>query len=94
MKLDPEGRAGELSFLTLMELGFETSGACADQGGTGFNAVIREGEAYLQRKPASGYWTALQSAPGSPRVSEGWPDAWRLLDGMPPARTYFYCVYD
>ena len=142
LKLDPEGRAGELSFLTLMELGFETSGACADQGGTGFNAVIREGEAYLQRKPASGfradvhfllgqaygdivvlangggysadeeraeykdkapsarakaidhYTTALQSAPGSPRVSEGWPEAWRLLAGIPPARTYFYCVYD
>jgi hypothetical protein len=55
LKVDPEGRAGELSFLTLMELGFETSGACTDQGGTGFNAVIREGEAHLQRKPASGF---------------------------------------
>jgi hypothetical protein len=49
--LDPDGRAGELAFATLMEKGFETSGGCSNQHGEGFRAVIREGEAYLRRKP-------------------------------------------
>jgi hypothetical protein len=52
-RLDPDGRAGELAFLALMEKGFETSGTCSDQQGQGFRAVIREGEAHLRRKPAS-----------------------------------------
>jgi hypothetical protein len=52
-RLDPDGRAGELAFLTLMETGFETSGTCSDQQGQGFRAVIREGEARLRRNPSS-----------------------------------------
>jgi hypothetical protein len=36
-----------------MERGFETSGACRDQGGKSFRAVIREGENYIRRRPQS-----------------------------------------
>jgi hypothetical protein len=45
--LDPDGRAGELAFLTLVAKGFETSGMCSDQQGEGFLTVISRGEAYL-----------------------------------------------
>jgi hypothetical protein len=137
---DPDGRAGELAFLTLMERGFETSGQCIDQHGKSFRAVIREGEDYLRRKPGSAlssdihflvaqaygdivtlaggggpepneaeyqpeastarskaiehYRTALESAPDNPRVREVWSDAWRLIAGIVPPGTHFYCVYD
>jgi hypothetical protein len=47
LALDPDGRAGELAFLVLLEKGFETSGVCADQNGEGFMRVISRGEAYL-----------------------------------------------
>jgi hypothetical protein len=50
-RLDPNGRVGELTFTTLMEMGFETVGDCSDQHGEGFRAVIREGSTYLRRKP-------------------------------------------
>jgi hypothetical protein len=52
-RLDPDGRAGELAFVTLMESGFDTSGTCSEQHGEDFRAVIREGDAWLQRKPRS-----------------------------------------
>jgi hypothetical protein len=139
---DPNGRAGELAYLTLMELGFETSGKCTDQGGEGFRTVIREGEAYLQTHPrsriapdvhlllgeaysdivglASGFGydgddegkrylpesaaararaisefrVAFNASPGPSRGVRAWPSAWRLLAGLPPTRTFFYCVYD
>lgn len=140
-RADPEGRAGELAFLTLVERGFETSGQCLDQHGISFRAVIREGEEYLQRKPDSvlsadihflvaqaygdivtlaggkgdeaaqaaeyqaesssarskaidHYRIALESAPNDPRIPHVWPDAWRLIAGIAPTETHFYCIYD
>ena len=27
-------------------------------------------------------------------VVNAWPEAWRLLAGLPPRRTHFFCVYD
>jgi hypothetical protein len=142
-KLDGDGRAGELAFVTLMERGFETSGQCADQNGKSFRAVIREGEGYLRRKPdsvfrgdihlmiaqaygdivtiASGggyfesqnepeqyraesadarskaiehYRIGFESTPNNSRAADVWPEAWRLMAGIPPTHTYFYCVYD
>jgi hypothetical protein len=142
LRLDPDGRAGEMAFFTLMEMGFETSGACEDQNGEGFRAVIKQGQEYLRRHPNSkiapdihfmmaqaygdivnlaaagdGYdqtaiakyqseaasartmaieqfRAAFDSAADSPRAHEAWPDAWRLLAGLPPGQTHFYCVYD
>ena len=52
-RLDPDGRAGDLAYVALMEMGFETSGKCTDQGGEGFRAVVREGDAYLRGHPRS-----------------------------------------
>ena len=143
LMLDPDGPAGELAFLTLMEHGFETSGMCTDQHGEGFRAVIAEGDAYLRRKPDSrfrddvhllmaqayadivtlaaggGYEesesarakykaeapaaranaithfrTAYASSSRSARARDVWPDAWRLVAGLPPRATRFYCIYD
>jgi hypothetical protein len=53
LRLDPDGRAGELAFLTLMEMGFETSGKCEDQHSEGFRAVIAQGQEYVRRRPGS-----------------------------------------
>jgi len=53
LQVDPDGRAGELAFLTLMEMGFHTSVGCRPSGMDGFRAVIREGESYLKQKPES-----------------------------------------
>ena len=53
LRLDPDGRAGELAFLTLMEMGFETSGKCADQPEGEFRAVIAQGQEYVRRRPDS-----------------------------------------
>jgi hypothetical protein len=142
MALDPDGRIGELAFITLMESGFETSGTCRDQGSTGFRTVVREGGQFLRRTPGSplashvhllmaqawgdivtlatggGYDESVSTAyksdeasarkraieeyrlafaspiqrPG--RAREAWRNAWRLMAGLSPSRTYFYCVYD
>lgn len=53
LRLDPDGRAGELAFLTLTEMGFETSGHCTDQHGEGFREVIAQGQEYIRRRPGS-----------------------------------------
>jgi hypothetical protein len=52
LRIDPEGRAGELAFLTLIEMGFNTHVGCS-QGNDEFRVVIREGQNYLLRKPDS-----------------------------------------
>lgn len=52
LALDPDGRAGEMAFVVLLEKGFETSGKCGDQQGEGFATVIEKGEAYLRSKRA------------------------------------------
>lgn len=48
LRLDPDGRVGQLAFLARMEQGFDTSGTCASAG---FRAVVREGADYLRRRP-------------------------------------------
>ena len=141
LETDPDGRIGDLAFITLMERGFETSGMCRDQGGDGFHAVIGEGSDFLSRKPDSpltsyvhllmaqawgdivrlsnggGYDQSVASdkseetyargqaideyrlAFASPiqrpaKEREAWRNAWRMMAGLSPTRTYFYCVYD
>jgi hypothetical protein len=140
--LDPDGRAGELAFATLLEEGFEMSGRCSDQHGEAFRAVIREGEDYLRRKPetplradihflmaeayadivtlAGGdspsiqadsarygpeapaarekaieqFRVAFEIAGNTSRARDAWPTAWRLVAGLAPTKTYFYCGSD
>lgn len=142
LKIDRDGRIGDLAFITLMERGFETSGTCSDQGGDGFRAVILEGGDFLHRRPDSplssdihllmakalgdivtlanggGYDESVSAAykseeassrtraieeyrlafaapiPGRAKGREAWTNAWRLMAGLSPSRTYFYCVYD
>jgi hypothetical protein len=136
-------RAGELAFLALAQLGFETSGTCRDQGGLGFRTVIMNGEAFLRANPDASIRTEIHfllaraysdivalaggagyhltdeatsqyireaagartraideyragfNAPTASRFARAsWPDAWRLMAGLQPSRTYFYCIYD
>ena len=142
LETDPDGRIGDLAFITLMERGFETSGTCQDQPGNGFRAVILEGGDFLSRKPASplssyvhllmaeawgdivtlangGGYDGRDSPAYKPEEAsarkqsieeyrlafaspiqrpakerEAWRNAWRLMAGLSPSRTYFYCVYD
>jgi hypothetical protein len=142
LRIDPGGRAGEIAFLALMEMGFETSATCTEQGGNGFRAVIARGEEFLRTRSGSAvanevrflvaeaysdivrlvnggnyqaipelpaqpeeeeparrravelYVAAFERAGGSMRARESWPNAWRLMAGLTPMRTYFYCVYD
>ena len=138
---DSTGRAGEIAFIALMELGFDTSLGCTEQHGLGFRAVIAEGQRFLARNPSSrsatdihfmmaaAYGDIVRMAAGggyqepdstgygaesaaarvhaieqyriafardstSLRARAGWTEAWRLMAGIAPTRTYFYCVYD
>ena len=141
LRLDPDGRGGELAFLTLMEMGFETSAKCADQHGEGFRAVIAQGREYVRRRPDSAiapdlhflmaqaygdivalaagsaytepdrneyqpeaasarmraieeFRIAFASSNNTPRAREAWPEAWRLIAGLPPGKIHFYCIYE
>jgi hypothetical protein len=47
--LDPNGRAGELAFLLLMQRGFNTSPGC-ENGGELFRQVLRRGTEYLRQR--------------------------------------------
>jgi len=40
------------------------------------------------------YRIVLESAPNDPRIPHVWPDAWRLIAGIAPTETHFYCIYD
>jgi len=59
-RLNAGGRAGELAFLTMISMGFETSGMCRDQGANGFLEVIRRGETYLRSHPNATIATELR----------------------------------
>ncbi|MGC4084665.1 MAG: hypothetical protein QM736_21755 [Vicinamibacterales bacterium] len=52
VRLAPQSQAGELAFITLLEMGFETS-TCDAPNGEGFRAVIREGTNFLATHPAA-----------------------------------------
>ena len=141
-QVDPDGRAGELAFLTLMEMGFHTGVGCAGSGTYGFETVTEEGLKYLRSKPNSAisadihfllvhayadivglaaglgydsereaetfrdqaatartkaieqYRLGVAAASASASARSSWPSAWRLMAGLSPSQTTFYCVYD
>ena len=37
---------------------------------------------------------AFASSNKTPGAREAWPDAWRLVAGLPPGKIHFYCIYD
>ena len=145
LRVAPGTRAGELAFLSLAELGFETTGMCGDHGSEGFRVVVARGSEYLRLHPrspirgaihllmAQAYGDIVSLAEGggydaTPGDSESlkyqpeetsarthaiaeyrialpaladpslarsaWLEGWRLIAGLPPSRTYFYCIYD
>ena len=47
-----------------------------------------------RRKAIAYYRQGLALNPSSPKARAAWLEAWRLLAGMPPSRTHFFCVYD
>jgi hypothetical protein len=75
-RINAGGRAGELAFLTLIGMGFETSGMCQDQHGEGFRAVISRGEEYLRTNPNATIRTEIHFL-----IGKAYADIVRLADG-------------
>ncbi len=137
LRLDPDGRAGVLAFMSLARAGFDTTGMCEG----GFSAVIERGEQFIPRlrdttlkaelhvlvgdahadivglaaglgqgyadtgayvarapearaKAVAHYRAGLALDHGSAMARRAWLGAWRLLAGLPPSTTHFFCVYD
>ena len=67
-------------------------------GGYGYDesdSAKYQAEAASARAHAVDYFrAAYKSSSNSARAREVWPDAWRLLAGLTPRATRFYCVYD
>ncbi len=47
-----------------------------------------------RRKAIQHYREGIARAPGRPEARVAWLEAWRLLAGLPPTTTHFFCVYD
>ncbi len=50
--------------------------------------------ASARQKAVAYYQKALALNPKSSRARGAWLEAWRLLAGLPPGRTHYFCVYD
>lgn len=67
---------------------------------TGDGAGYADSTVYLAEAPAARrsaidhYRKALALDHVSPEAREPWLEAWRLLAGLPPTTTHFFCVYD
>jgi hypothetical protein len=55
--------------------------------------VRREGPSASAHAIAE-YTLGFRLVPNSPRARYFWPEAWRLMAGLPPSRTFFYCITD
>lgn len=78
IRLDPEGPAGDLALVRLMEFGFARSAACAD-GSEYFRRVIKEGEKYLARATDLELRTAVEFM-----VGDAYGDIVALAAGVEP----------
>jgi hypothetical protein len=54
----------------------------------------RAESAGARSKAIEHYRIGFESAPNNERAQAACPEAWRLIAGIPPTHTYFYCVYD
>jgi hypothetical protein len=67
--------------------------------GGGYEGAITAKE-YLAEGPGARlraieeYRAALAGVSRAPDARESWIDAWRVMAGLTPLRTFFYCVYD
>ena len=50
--------------------------------------------AAARKRAAALYREALELDRGAPRARDRWGQAWRLLAGLPPSTTHFFCVND
>jgi hypothetical protein len=68
----------------------------AGGGGWGY----ADSTAYVAEAPSARaraiehYQIAFESGASPLRVRQSWPTAWRLMAGLIPTRTFFYCIYD
>ncbi|MGH7699741.1 MAG: hypothetical protein ACREMJ_04365 [Gemmatimonadales bacterium] len=95
LRLDPTGPTGELAMLEPLERGFDLTGMC----GGGIDEVVARGEPFprapeARRKAIAYYRQAFALDRTSGRARRAWTEAWRLVAGLPPGRTHFFCVYD
>ena len=57
-------------------------------------ASYASGAAAARKRAAALYREALELDRGAPRARDRWRQAWRLLAGLPPSTTHFFCVND
>jgi hypothetical protein len=96
---------GQRAFLLLLDAGWDTSGTC-EKGTDQFRAVIREGEAFLERQPESVYkpqvtflvglayetwWSLSRDANASP---DDGVDPKKYQEGVGAARTKAIAYYE
>src|SRR5712691_3429789 len=70
--------------------------ALASGAGMGYaDTALYVAEAPAARRTAiAHYRQALTLDRSMPESRAAWLEAWRLLAGLPPTTTYFFCVYD
>jgi hypothetical protein len=92
--------AGHLDTATAAEVHRLVGDAYADivtlaTGGAGPDSAAYADAGPAARKSAiSHYRQALALERVSPEARTAWLEAWRLLAGLPPTTTHFFCVYD
>jgi hypothetical protein len=94
--------AGHLDTVTTAEVHRLVGDAYADivALATGDGAGYADSPAYLAEAPAARssaighYRKALALERTSPEARTAWLEAWRLLAGLPPTTTHYFCVYD
>ena len=70
-------------------------GLAAGMGQGYVDAASYASRAAAARKRAVAlYREALELDRGAPRARDRWRQAWRLLAGLPPSTTHFFCVND
>jgi len=58
------------------------------------SAAYTAGAPAARRSAIAHYRQALALDRSSPEAREAWLEGWRLLAGLPPTTTHFFCVYD
>jgi len=58
------------------------------------SSTYTSGEPTARRKAIEHYRQGIALDHQSPKARAAWLEGWRLLAGLPPSRTHFFCVYD
>jgi hypothetical protein len=85
---------GDIHFMMAQAYG-DIVTLAAGGGYDGSESAKYQAEAVSARTHALAHFEAAYKSSGrSARARDVWPDAWRLLAGLAPRQTRFYCVYD